>query len=460
MKIFGRYEIVDRRKAMNQLNSPGLINKLQASLLKFGASPLFFTSNKKNYIRQAYKYNSIVYSVIDKIGTMGSQIPWVLYEVVDERMAKAYSGVSLQNKSGFNAKALRVKALKQTTHPQLSKILEHSSPNESFGAFIKGLIGFYNITGDAFAYGLSPDTGPNKGRPYELYYLPSDMVVIEAGKYMGGVSGYRLELDYTVNFTPEEVMHVKRFNPDFSYNGSWLYGQSPLEAAARSVQASNDNITAKARLYQNIGAIGMLADETDDGRELTAEQIADLQRKHEAQNTGIDKFGKIIVTNGKWKWHNFGLSPVDLGLLDAMKMDLIDICNVFGFPSQLMNDSMSTKYNTYNEAKKAAYTECVLPILDAIKDGINRQFVSKWNSGGKIYYAEPDLQAVPELQEDFGKLVTTLGQANFMTYNEKRLFIDYEPMNLENMDKPLVPANLIPIDEISISQTAQGGNLA
>jgi HK97 family phage portal protein len=454
MAIFG-YELKKAKpqtKAVSrQIEVP---NKLIEALNVRMGNGTFFSPEGKNYVQKAYAYNHLVYSVINRLAVMGASVPWLLYEVQDKGSFNQYKVSSLLSKAEkpINAIRLRNKALKETTHQILSRILEQPNSTMGWNEFMTALLSWKCIDGNAYVYGLSPLTGTDKEKPHELFNMPAYQMVIEGGSPINPVKSYRLESQFSIEFKPNEVLHIKNFNPDYTTTGNWLYGMSPLKAAARAVQASNDNITARAKMYQNMGAMGILADESENVEDsaLASEQAINLKAKYKELYGGSNSINEIIVTSGKWKWQNFGLSPVDLALLEAMAVDLRDICSIYRMPSQLFNDGNSTKFNTYSEARKAAWTDAIIPELDQIKDDLNRWLCGAWSKDGKQYYIEPDLMSIIELQDDFGSQVTALKDAEWLTTNEKREFQNYEPLKGAFIDEPLVSAGKIPLSQLGM----------
>lgn len=448
MGIFG-YEIRKKQALIRQIEAP---NKLIQALYKLMGNGSFFTPDGKNYVKQAYMYNHLVYMVINRVAVMGASVPWILYEVKDDKAAKLYKNTSLISKADkpINAQRLRTKALEETTHPVLSTILNQPNQMQGWNEFFTALMSWKLITGNSYVYGMTPISGKDKDKPHELFNLPAYQMVIEGGNPMQPIKSYRVDSDFVIEFKPNEVCHIKNFNPDYETTGSWLYGMSPLKAAARAVQASNDNITARAKMYQNIGAMGILSDESVDDSSLSAEQALNIKDKYKELYGGSNAINDIIVTAGKWKWQNFGLSPVDLALLEAMAVDLRDICAIYRMPSQLFNDGNSTKYNTYNEARKAAWTDAVLPELDQIKDDLNRWLCNTWSVDGKKYYIEPDISGIIELQDDFATQVQALKEAEWLTVDEKREFQTYDPLNTPFSTEPLINAGKVPLSQLGI----------
>ena len=95
------------------------------------------------------------------------------------------------------------------------------------------------------------------------------------------------------------------------------------------------------------------------------------------------------------------------------------------------------------EAKKALYQNAVIPELIKVRDELNRWLTPKY---GANLYIDFDFSAIPEMQEDIDKLVSQLGQAWWVTPNEKRQAMYYGQDENPLMDEYYMPANLMPLE--------------
>src|SRR5699024_653100 len=130
-----------------------------------------------------------------------------------------------------------------------------------------------------------------------------------------------------------------------------------IQAARGIVTQSNDTYKANSRALQNMGAEGMLSNE--DETDLTDQQISQLQKDLKARGAGPENFKKILVNTAKWRWVRFGISPVDLNIIESMKMSLRDLCNVYGISSELLNDPDNKTNSNKKESRRALYYERV-----------------------------------------------------------------------------------------------------
>jgi HK97 family phage portal protein len=192
----------------------------------------------------------------------------------------------------------------------------------------------------------------------------------------------------------------------------------------------------------------------DDGVEFTDTQASDLEKQW-TRKLGSEKAGKIMVTAAKFDYKQLGLSPVDLNILESQKMDLRDICNVYGVSSELLNDPDNKTNSNKKESRSALYYERVIPELDSIRDELNRWLVAPYSKqDGKQYHIDYDLSAIPALQEDMEKVTKQLLDAWWITPNEKRTAQGYD--TLDTFDVPFIPANLIPYDgPVDLEQLAK-----
>jgi HK97 family phage portal protein len=142
--------------------------------------------------------------------------------------------------------------------------------------------------------------------------------------------------------------------------------------------------------------------------------------------------------------------------LEGRKMSRVEICNVFQVPPELIGIQDQKTYSNYQEARKAFYTETVLPLMDRLCDDLNNWLVPVFGDNLILDYDKDEIEA---LQEDREKVWTRVQNANWLTVNEKRSATGYE--EIDGGDVVLVPATLVPIQGAIQPPTPQGDpNLA
>ncbi len=430
----------------------------EAFLRGFG-QPIFNKTKTADLIKDGYQGNADVYSIINYISTLAANVDWTLSEVKDEKAL-----VSLKNREEYDAKTmtLEAKALEQISEHPILNVLANPNKLQTRSEFVYNWCGFKLITGNAYINGIAPAIGKNKGLFKELFLLPSQFVEIIPGSMREPIKQYIIHVGIKkIKFEPEVVNHSKYFNPDFEH-GQSLFGQSPLQAAFRNITSSNDADIARVRAFQNQGAIGMIsAGSNEEKMKMSSMELKALSDKYQEKFGGVENFNKVLFTTAMAKWDNMGLSPVDMAILDSKIHDLRTLCNIYGIQSQLFNDPENKTFNNQKEAKKAAMTDVIMPLLNSLRDELNGWLVTNYSkTEGKKLFLNPDWKSVAVLQEDMQKLVNWLARAWWITPNKKLQIQGMEISTDPNMDKIYIPSNLaelgqeiIPLQSSSPSQS-------
>lgn len=463
----GLFDLFKAKKAQEPIMVQKGIDPAYARMIynQIAKTPIFGDDTFANYVEKGYQYNSDVYSIINLITRKAATAPPILYEVIDDKAFQKYKSFT-QNVSKpqdiQEANYLKTKALIEVNedHAIIKTLLE---PNDyqSYYEFMDNYFGFKLITGNSYLYGMGAVTGPNAGKFKQLYVLPAHLVRIVSGGRYDPVNGYTLTTTYNKEeLDAAKVMHSKYWNPDYSTEGSHLYGQSPLRAAMRVMQQSNDAQSASVKLFQNTGAMGILYDDSGDSQ-LSPEQAYEMQRKWQSEYSGTENAGKIIVSASKVGWQQIGLSPVDLAIIESMKMNLRQLCNIYHVNSALLNDPDNKTYNNMYEARKALISDAILPELISARADLNKWLVSPYNkSENKKYFLDFDLSVFPELQEDKKEQIQYLERAWWLTPNQKLEEMGYGRNENPDMDKIYVSIQVTPIDKMNIDAIEQAIGIA
>lgn len=416
------------------------INKLLYTWL--GTSVIMQDDNDATYIREGYQKNATIYSLINIITKASTVVPFEIYEIKNKSTAKKYKGITsgtIDQTAILNAQVLKKSAFEPIYDSELEKVLERPNPNQSWASWLTELIAFGRLTGDRYIYGIKPETGPNQSKFKELYVLPSQLVEIVSKGMYEPISAYKLMYNSEYFIDPEFVCHIKDFNPEYNMAGENLYGMSPLKAGLRSLMSNNDAVLTGLRYLQNQTARGMLVSKDGTLNEVQAQALKDKFRK---QYQGANNGGDVIITPKDLSWVNFGLSASDLSLIEQYNASIKDLCNIYNVPAVLLNNTESSTYNNVKEAKKSLYQNAVIPELIKIRDELNRWLVPAY---GQNLYLDFDFTAISEMQEDTDKLVAQLGNAWWITPNEKREAMYYaSDSENEFMNDYYIPANLSP----------------
>jgi phage portal protein BeeE len=277
-----------------------------------------------------------------------------------------------------------------------------------------------------------------------MHVLPSDMIEPIYRESFRGPVGF-LSVTTGKVIAVEDVFYM--FNPQFKYEqlGVGEQGYSPMKSLLTVLQKTSDIDKADLASIQNGGVAGILTDKTADP--WTAEQAAIIEKNLRAKAYGPDNKGKFLITSGDISFIPIGLSPIDLNLFESDKKVLEDICIVYHVPYMIFRqDNTNQSFGTaMREARAAAYTDAILPLVDA--------FVSAWNSYDLSAYGQNlqlhvDTSGIKELQEDEKSKAETLAVQWWKPIDQKQRESGME-VDEQLVGKYLIPQSLVMLDELS-----------
>lgn len=414
-KIFSKKSILDPVK--NQLNN--LLNKI---LYHYTGDIAYLLPDKiESYINDGYKGNIHVYSVVTAITQRCTGIPFK--HLLNE---------------------------KDVVNSDMLKLLDKPNQMQGRDEFIEALFGWLLVTGNAYIYMISPEAGLNMGKPAEMWLLPSHLTEILGGGVTQPIAGYRVAIGagMSMPISADKVIHLKYWNPSTDNNGSQLYGQSPLAPGLLTIQASNSGYKALNKAYQNGAPAGILTGTNNTGLDFTPEQVEKMQSNWTKKYGGDSNYMKPIFMRNPMQWIKMGYSVVDMNIVELMKYTMQDVCNIYHVPPYLFSTDASTLDN-YKEARKAIYTDAVIPLFDRICSKLNPDFPGKFVPGSSIGF---DISVIPELNIDVQAMSEALNKAWWLTGNQKLEMMGLELSIDPIMDMVLYPSNLIPGEAMQSNQ--------
>ena len=409
--------LLDRLSRLFTRKQAAVFNQRFAQL--YSSTPSFLDEDLIEYVEKGYSYNAAVYSVVKLITSNFSRVKWGAYNADGDLLPDH----------------------------ELTKLLKRPNPLQGQSEFFEMLLGYKLITGNSYIHSMSPDAGINKGKPKQLQLLPAQHVDIYSDVF-GYPKKYVVDVGVNPEYPAEQVLHLRFANYEWDIDGRQNYGMSPIKAAARITQVNNDGVTSLAKAFQNQGAVGIFSFDGD--VELNEEQIQQLEERYRTKYQGADKNGTPMWVGNNLIWTKLGVDPVDLAIIESQKWSVAQICNVFKVPAVLIMNESST-YNNMKEAREALWEENLIPELKQVKDQLNNYF-GQYFPDVQIDF---DLSDIGVLQENEREKVDYLKTADFLTINEKRELMGYEP--IADGDTLLIPANLLPIGESILDPTKSTG---
>ena len=411
-------------------------------------------ADQRSFVDDGYVANDIVYSIIKLITDKAKIAPFHVYKVVDEKAAKKYKSLAAQKDINLKElETLHKKAYELYTGDQrLNELLKYPNEEDCWSDLVEQWCGFKLITGNSFIYGKLIEAGNNQGKPFELFALPSQFMAIIANinVFPPTRAGYQLYYGQMWSFDTKEILHDKYFNPQWGVTGGQLYGQSPLRAAAKNLTRSNEAKTASVASFQNGGPAGVLFMNDERFDPTSGQAQAQALKTAVSQKGGSANFNSIAVSGYKVDWKQIGLSPVELNIIESEKWDLKALCNIYGVPSQLLNDSDSKTYNNQREGEKALTLRCAIPLLNSLTENLNRKLHTDWGYKGTNLYVDYDLSVYGELEANKSEQTAWLNTAWWISPKQKLDIMnievpDYIPT--EELEKLYIPTGLQTIDQ-------------
>ena len=157
----------------------------------------------------------------------------------------------------------------------------------------------------------------------------------------------------------------------------------------------------------------------------TGETIEKIQDRI-SENSGADGIGKPIILSGfdeKSKIHNLDFTPRDFDFMEATAEIRNITSNVLNVPDLLIGGKDNAKYNNMQEAKKALYTENIIPAAEQIKSCLNRLFQKDFGHNELVDF---DTSKIEVLKDNQIELINTLNASEIHTVNEKRKMLNLD----------------------------------
>ena len=140
---------------------------------------------------------------------------------------------------------------------------------------------------------------------------------------------------------------------------------------------------------------------------------------------GIQNAGRIVVMEGDYQWQEMGLSLKDLDFIEGKNLCAREITQAFNVPPMLVGVPGDATFANYKEARYHLWEDTILPLLTHIADELTHWLLPNWGSGLRLSY---NIDAIPALAQRREEAWSKISQANFLTLNEKRRAVGYEPV--------------------------------
>jgi HK97 family phage portal protein len=202
-----------------------------------------------------------------------------------------------------------------------------------------------------------------------------------------------------------------------------------MEAAAVPLDIHNAaGAWNKALLDNAARPSGALVFAGPTGTALTDTQFDRLKAELEASYQGAANAGRPLLLDGGLDWKPLSMSPKDMDFVEAKNAAAREIALAFGVPPLLLGLNGDNTHANYAEANRAFYRQTVIPLAkrtaEAIAQWLGPAFGPDLRSGAGIRLV-PDLDAIEALAGERESLWRRVGEASFLTEDEKREAVGY-----------------------------------
>ena len=339
--------------------------------------------NYASLAREGFAGNAIGYRCVRMIAEAASSIPLLLYQ----------GEVEL------------------TTHPLLD-LLQQPNPSQTRRDLFENIISYLLVAGNSYI-----EVSSLEGTPRELISLRPDRVKVIAGQ-----NGWPEAYEYSVygastRLSAEHILHIKMFNPLDDY-----YGQSPLEAAQRSIDTHNSAAAwNKAMLDNAARPSGALIYSATEGK-LTDEQFERIKNELQETYQGASNAGRPMVLEGGLDWKEMGYSPAAMEFIETKNASAREIALAFGVPPMLLGIPGDNTFANYAEANRTFWRQAVVPMMGRVVEALTNFIGPPFGQGLRLTF---DLDQVEALAPDRDALWKRVNDASFLSADEKRAAVGY-----------------------------------
>lgn len=376
------------------------------NVIIFGADGQEDLTTPSAQFHSGYLKNGYIQRCCDQYGTRISSIDRLYYDDTGEQIPNT------------------------SEHPFI-KLMENPNPFMTGNELLFNIGRSYGIFGEAFLYPEKTPTG------WTLWFIdPIQMSAdVGASDLTEPVKMWRVSkpIHGRATFAPNEIIHIKRASPDVTNPR----GVSPMVGCAKSVLMLNAIHDWNTSILNNGGkpylCLKIPGPITADNRDKLSTELNG--RWGGAHNTGKG----IVLDNGK-ELETLGFTATDMDFQTGMRECVREIATAYGEPAEKLADASTRTYSNAVEAAREEIANVIKPLLERIYPAI-WAFFKGTNIAKGISNFTYDVEQLTDNMGAQVELYTALQTTTFLTPNEKRAKLGYEPI-----DNPIA-------DELMLSPT-------
>jgi hypothetical protein len=409
---------------------------------------------------KGYGENPDVNAIVNQMASKTTVVPYCIKKIEDEASLKKIKSypidLSFQQKQAVNK--LKQKAYK--TDSEMPMPLDKPNPTQTWNDIVFLYKVYLKVCGNVYLYKVMSE----QGKPLQLYMLPAHWMQIVLKSNVNVLTAEN-PVDYYimqqgnqfVKFQEDSIIHIKRSNPFFDYNGSQLYGYSELMSAIRNIASSNNGIDQNGKTMLNSGVYGFIH-AGDGATPLTAEQGQSLKDRLVDMDNSKEKLSNIAGSSAKLGFTRISLTTDELKPFDYLSYDRRTLANCLNWSVDLLNEERSgTGFGVDGliEARKRVIIDNIKPDLNLLASYLNPQFIQLFKGYEKAEI-DWDISELPEMQTDMETMSKWVNSVP-LTLNERREVFNYEEIDDEMMNEVYIPNGIVNINDVSIDTMVSNG---
>jgi HK97 family phage portal protein len=369
-----------------------------------------------------YKISQLVYVCISTTGRAISQVPLQVMVPSNQPKKKSVKALDMKSfmrlkaaswRSGIESERMIDKAVKdgelEPVDPNNAwqMLLDNPNPYMDGSIFKYALVGYVLLDGNVWTVPFPPDAK----QPLQIWVTNKEAMEPVLDKVTGQLSSWRYRprgLQFSVNLKPEEVGHMKLWNP---YDQ--IMGQAPLEAGKIEIRTDY-----KASVYNETffdeGAVpeGIVYTE----KVLKPEKKQRTQNEIENRHKGYRKSHRLMVLDKALKYQQIGITQKDMAFADTRAYSRETVFQTFGMKKAVVAVTDDLNYATAQSQEKGWWNNTCLPLMRMISTNFNYGLFRNLP-----YIVRWDKSSIEALQEDFDKKVETGKKLFFMGYSRNAI---------------------------------------
>ena len=248
-----------------------------------------------------------------------------------------------------------------------------ANPNPYYGPYALwgATVASFCVSGNA--YWIKARGMGGTGQPINLWHVPYWQIRPRWEDGSSFVDYYEYQVDGRIyRLSTNDVVHFR----DKIENRTRL-GVSRIWPVLREVCTDNEASVYQYALLKNMGIPGVILSPLDPNVPVGPTAREDLAVLWSSSFTG-DGRGKPLIPSVPIRVEKLGLSPQEMALTSYRDLPEDRICAALRVPAMVVGLSSGSRHKTYanyEEARKAAYQDCIVPLQKQLAEALNRQLL-------------------------------------------------------------------------------------